>query len=753
MPPCGVPLGVLVAVLLVHPPAVRAEGGPAALVSGEVRVRAETYEQTGRGHVVACGLVDLQLADLRIQADQAEVIEEEQPDGSTRRRIVAEGNVVMIRDEERLSGDRLELDESGRGTLSNAVGFLESGVFVRARTIERLDADTYRVVGGTFSSCSQPTPRWSFRASRAKVDVGQRITGTNVVFRVKGVPALYSPFVYYPIREDRRSTGFLLPSFGYSADRGYNLQAGFYWAMGRSADQTFRLDYHSKAGYGLGHELRWVGATPSRGTLRSWLFDAKGPGAREYTFDANGLQQLPDGLRATAEVHLSSSAALAQQYQEDSARGVRSKHWSLSLARDLGIVAVSVSGQGTDGGLEGHVDERLPSLVLRPLPSPLWGGVRLELEGSAEQIRYGSEGEVDAWTRYHLAPKLSRPLRLSFLEVSPSVGYHYTRHSRSVLLDEKGEPLRGEDGDLERDGPALTRSFFEASLDVRGPTFARVFDTPGFAYADRFKHTIGPEILWTYRTAPAEVTAVGPSGERDLAGTSRIDYALVQRFYAKRRGPGGKRTPYEFLSWRLAQPYHVRLGTGHSERLGPLESDLTFRPTDAYQLESEFTYDVDLRQLSSASLFARAGRPGLFLEVSWTQTRSRTNEATTSTTPAATSTTLQETGTTPEEMSTSLEEASRNKEETLGARLALELLPGRLRFEGQVDCDVARRQLWQARGLVRYSAQCCGFTVEYNWRRRGGGASDGQWRFSVELANVGSISGSPDLRGAATAPR
>ena len=42
------------------------------------------------------------------------------------------------------------------------------------------------------------------------------------------------------------------------------------------------------------------------------------------------------------------------------------------------------------------------------------------------------------------------------------------------------------------------------------------------------------------------------------------------------------------------------------------------------------------------------------------------------------------------------------------------------------------------RGQVRYSVQCCGFSVEhirYNWN----GRDEKQWRFNLELANVGSM--------------
>ncbi len=731
MSPCGVSLLVFVAAQVVFPAAAAAQG-PDLLRSGEVRVRAESYEQTSPGRVEARGLVDLQVADIRIQADRADVIEERQLDGGARQRVVAEGNVVLIRGEERLSGDRLELDDSGKGTLSNAVGYLEPGLFVTARMIERLDADSYRVVGGTFSSCSQANPRWSFSASRASVDVDDKITGVNAVFKVKGVPAFYTPFVYYPIRKDGRSTGFLLPSVGYSEARGYNLKAGFFWAMGRSADQTFWLDSYTKAGNGLGHELRWVGRASSRWTLRSRLFDAKGSGGTDYMLDGSGLQQLPGKLRAEASVRLASSTAFAQQQEGESARGTRANDWSLRLERDFGLVVLDAYGDATDeraGLSSGKLKGRLPGLHLRRFPRQIgWGGLVVGLEATAERIRYGTPNRLDAWTRYDFAPTLSRPLHVSFLDVNPSLGYRYLRYGSRLLLDEKGKPVSDEHGELERDEAPLGRSFFETAIETRGPTFARVFDTPGFGYSERFKHTIGPEVTWAYTVPVADFAGIPPDGKPDrLVATSRIDYALVQRFYAKRIGSRGAATAYEFASWRLQQAWSARTARSLGEDaspagLGRLDSRLTLRPTPQYAFEYELEYDVGHRQIQHMSASASAMRSGLFLEASWQRNLNGADAV--SNLPTA-------------------GEESHDRSQTLGLTTALELFARRLTVEGKIDYDVAQQKLWQVRGLVRYSTQCCGFTVERNWRSSDTGPADAQWRFSIELANVGSIGGSP----------
>jgi len=149
----------------------------------DVVLRAEFQEQVDKGHMRARGFVDVRVGDMRLQADRLDYFQTEQADGTESRRIVAEGNVVFMRGDERLSGTRAELDvDSGRGFFENAVGFVEPGVFVEARRIERLDEKTYRAEGGTFTSCSQPNPRWKFQASSATIHVDDKIVASNVLF-------------------------------------------------------------------------------------------------------------------------------------------------------------------------------------------------------------------------------------------------------------------------------------------------------------------------------------------------------------------------------------------------------------------------------------------------------------------------------------------------------------------------------------------------------------------------------------------
>ncbi len=726
------------------PPAV---APPAAVVEpptdpGELRVRSESYEQVAKGHFEARGLVDLRLGAMRIQADKADVYEDPQPDGSVKRRLVAEGNVVFIRGEERLSGDRVEMDESGKGFFENAVGFVEPGVFIEGRRVERVDDDTYRVEGGKFTSCAQPNARWSFTATNARVEVDDKVVAKNSVLKVKGIPVFYAPYIYYPIRSDGRSTGLLFPHFGYSSSRGFNVGTGFFWAMGRSLDQTFYGDYYSKVGNGFGHELRYAAASPSRGTFRTYLFQYKGtgtifdpdtgevveegaPASTDYDIDWNALQMLPGAVRATVNVRKYSNLTFNQRFQDNFNRATnRTEHWSAALEKDLKLAVLSASMDTMStyfGSDYKRIIGRLPGLSLRRFPRQVgWGGVVVGLLANADRLQYGDLDAVDYWTRYDFAPTVARPFRLSFLELNPSAGYRYTRYGASYGLDEEGQNAIV--------GPAINRSFFETQLEMRGPYFSRVFDTPGFAYSERFKHTIGPEVSWMYRTRVEDFTSIPKiDGDDYYLGSNQISYSLVQRFYAKRLGPTGKAMPYEFFNWRLVQTYYVQIADGQSnfdpnysssafgpglkpEHLSPLMSRMKLKPSPELSVDFNVEYDVNFKQVKRSSVIGNLNTPRVSLNGGWSR-------------------------------AVRLAEDKANRvvrAHTLRGSAAFEVVPRRLFVEGSADYDLFNRILWQMRGQVRYAVQCCGFTVEYiqyDWN----GRNERQWRFNVELANVGSI--------------
>ena len=118
--------------------------------------------------------------------------------------------------------------------------------------IEKRGPRNYVVTHGDFTTCVQPTPRWELGQRQVHINLDDYVIARNTVLRVKGVPMLFLPVMYYPMHKDGRSTGFLMPNFGTSMLRGTALSNAFFWAISRSQDATFFHDWFTRTGTGIG---------------------------------------------------------------------------------------------------------------------------------------------------------------------------------------------------------------------------------------------------------------------------------------------------------------------------------------------------------------------------------------------------------------------------------------------------------------------------------------------------------------------
>jgi len=673
----------------------------------------------GDGHFWARGYVDFQAGDLHIQSDRFDLYEEADEQGTSSRRVVAEGNVVFMRGDERIAGDRLEMDLlSDTAVLENARGFVQPDVFIEARRIERIDSRTYRIEGGRFTSCFQPTPRWSFSASSATLKRDDRITASNVIFRVKFVPALYLPYFYYPIKDDQRATGFLFPRYGYSSFRGFNIGTAFFWAMSRNSDQTFSVDSYSKFGIGYGHELRYVGLGPTNGTFNTTLFQRSDVDSTDYDLTWRAAQDLPGSFRGTLSARLYSSTAFQQRYQDSlDLASSRSQRASVSISGKLGRESLQFVADHNETTFSrgSRLIQRLPSLRLSRSPRRIGRtGIVFGYETRLERLARGDQDGKTPYQRIDLAPTVSRPWATSFLQVEPSIALRYTRWGSTY--DEEGE-LQGD---------ALDRRLFEGNLEMRGPNFSKVFSLGGF-YSPRFKHEIGPELVWTYRT-PVEDFDVIPrfDGVDQLLGTNQLRYGLVQKLLAKRPNRAGKLVTQDLFFWRLSQTYFAQISDNQAEfdpnfsssfygpngdpsHYSPVQSRMRFTPAQGVRATFDAEYDVNYKQMRTL---------GVGLEVSG----SRGTLAT---------------GWSRAERLSDVPEERVPTSNTVRASGRFKLLEG-VDMVGAADYDFIQKSLirWSAR--ARFGVQCCGLMLElvnFNYN----GRDERQFRFALELANVGSF--------------
>jgi len=210
------------------------------------------YDHNERTYV-AKGKVKIERADTVIEAD--EIIYNEQTSD-----VTASGNIRYHDNDVTIHAGRAELNlETKSGTVFDAEVFYKKDNYrISGRQIRKTGNDYYYSPEATFTTCDAPVPAWCFTGKDMNAAVGDTLTAKDVSFRIKNVPVLYTPVLWAPILNERK-TGFLFPFIGYSDSRGFQMNVPFYCAISENRDATLVLDEYTKRGLGTGIEYRYVG--------------------------------------------------------------------------------------------------------------------------------------------------------------------------------------------------------------------------------------------------------------------------------------------------------------------------------------------------------------------------------------------------------------------------------------------------------------------------------------------------------------
>ncbi|MDH4064655.1 MAG: putative LPS assembly protein LptD, partial [Acidobacteriota bacterium] len=540
--------------------------------------------------------------------------------------LTASGNVVFATPDARIAADSVVFNTQTKlGTFTNASGIaslgergeqdrsmfgtLEPDVYFYGATIEKVGADKYSIVKGGFTTCVQPTPRWEIVSGRATVNLHDYAVLRNAVIRVKDVPVFYLPVIYYPIQDDDRATGFLLPTYGRSTYRGQSLSNAFFWAMSRNQDATFFHDWFTSRGQGAGAEYRYIVSPQTRGDFRYYYLQERetttttaggtfvDPARTSYRLSGNVTQGLPWRLRGRARLDYFSDIAAEQLYNNNLYQNTFSTR-SLGGGVSGAWRGLSLSGSyqrnesfynSTDSFVNGQAPGVVVSFTGRRLGRlPLYASVNADATRVVYQQRF-SGTVVDAGLgRVDMLPSLRAPLStLPFLTVNASIGYRVTYFSESIdprTRRQIAEPV--------------TRQYADMRAEFVGPVFTRVF-TPNNSFADRMKHVIEPAFSLQRITSIDNQNRIPTTGSYEfiVGDVNRYTYGLTNRLLVRRSaGPSASQAagttataaPREFLSVGISQSYY-------SDEL-------------ASQFDSAYSYSVYSRPPSNFSTVALQAR-------------------------------------------------------------------------------------------------------------------------------------------------
>lgn len=244
--------------------------GPSFAAERRTVITAQKLEYfSNRKEYVATGSVTVKRDGAVIRADR--IIYHEKTS-----QIVATGHFTYDDKETFITAEKAEMNmDEKTGKLYNAhLLYKKDNYRLSAARIEKRGENYYYSPEASFTTCDAPLPAWCFKAKKVDVLTGKEVRARDASFRLKGLPVFYTPYLWTPLTTERK-TGFLMPTIGYTKERGLEAGIPFYWVISDSSDATFVLDEYGKGGTGTGVEYRFL----LPGVTRSnwWAYHIKDP--------------------------------------------------------------------------------------------------------------------------------------------------------------------------------------------------------------------------------------------------------------------------------------------------------------------------------------------------------------------------------------------------------------------------------------------------------------------------------------------
>ena len=135
------------------------------------------------------------------------------------------------------------VDAHGRGTAERAHIIGEKSV---------------KIDNGTYTTCNPGNEDWILEADSLDLDREENVgAGRNVLVKFKGVPIFYSPFVTFPLGDERKS-GFLPAKARVSSSTGVELTVPYYFNLAPNRDATLGVRAMQRRGVQVQGEYRYL---------------------------------------------------------------------------------------------------------------------------------------------------------------------------------------------------------------------------------------------------------------------------------------------------------------------------------------------------------------------------------------------------------------------------------------------------------------------------------------------------------------
>ncbi|MBI5647791.1 MAG: LPS-assembly protein LptD [Ignavibacteriae bacterium] len=590
---------------------------------------------------IAYGAMNIKAERLVLDWDSSTIRAEGVPDTAQGAGAKSLGRPVLKDGGESYEGESMTYNfRTKQGVISQGETSIDDGFYLGKR-IKRKSEKTYFVEDGQYTTCDNPDHKhFYFGSPKMKFVPDDVIIAEPIYFFVEDIPLFALPFAVIP-SQGGRSSGIILPAFGYDYARGrYLTNGGYYLAASDYWDARFTGDIFSKGGYRVGvdlnYKLRYAFAGSIKASYGRQTFQIGSPylpddqPRTEYRFDLQHQQELDPQSTITANI-----SYLTSSYYQSFSNNIN----QLLNQNVYSTAAYSTAWEGTGRSLsvnmsrnqnlqDGTSNNVLPDITFNqsqvfPFRSGSGTGTEAwyEMIGFNYTAHFKNSIDILKHTRISNSDTSVVSAQYDRRGISHSVGFlltpklGYITISPSLSLTERWYDHR-----LERSYDRSTNSV--VARDVRGFYALHGFQS-GVAVSTKLYGTLSPNI--------AGIQGVRHTVEPRLSYTYNPDFSTPGwGMYQSYRDSLDREVRYDPYTGYAERPAEVFGGVSAFEsqtlgfqlsnifemKLDPAEADTTMTPRKFRLLDislgSAYNFVSDSLNLSDVNLDYRTNIGGLF---------------------------------------------------------------------------------------------------------------------------------------------
>ena len=414
----------------------------------------------------------------------------------------------------------------------------------------------YIIHEGYITDCRIPKPWWRLTSEKFDITPNDKALTYHAIFRVKKVPIFYFPIYYKSLKRLPRQSGFLTPNIGHSSVYGEMFGLGYYWAISRSYDLLYRLQYFTLRGPANTLEMRGKVTPGTDFSMTLYAVEDRGvdigndviqkQGGEDLSFD--GRSDLGDGWLARVHVDYLSSylfrLAFSQSFHdtifsETHSIGVVSKHWS---SFNFDVAATRDEEYENENPDDVIIIKKLPQAEFLSRDTQILNGaipVWFSFTSSAGELnRTQPSFQTSAFVpRLDIYPELTTAFHFLDSSIAGTFALRETDYGSSFV-----------NGLVTSQG--VLRSAREIRLDIVPPSLEKIFQSPKWLGGEKVKHVIEPRVQYHYVDGIDNFNNIIRFDETDLmSDTDSVTYSLTNRLFVKDKDGNVS----EVMSWELAQ--------------------------------------------------------------------------------------------------------------------------------------------------------------------------------------------------------